>query len=66
MTDFDRLEFLKALDRSSLKLTDWEVDFIESVMKRGQKSFSGKQRASIDRMVDHYERALSPRARRVQ
>jgi hypothetical protein len=46
--------FLLALDRAadSVEVTDWEAQFVESNLDRF--SFSPKQRASIDRLMEKY------------
>ncbi len=44
--------FLLALDRSDVTVSDWEAGFIESNLDRF--SFSPKQRAMIEKMMDKY------------
>jgi hypothetical protein len=59
MSDQERMDFLRALDRAEFEVTDWEASFIESQLKRsGQILFTPKQRECIDLMVSKYERRL--------
>jgi len=59
MSDRDRMDFLRALDKADFEVTDWEAAFIESQLKRsGEILFTPKQRECIDLMVGKYERRL--------
>jgi hypothetical protein len=52
--DYDELnDFLHALDGADVTPSDWEIDFLESVMDRG--SFTDRQAAAIRKMMDRYE-----------
>lgn len=54
MTQDDiRANFLAALDRAELDVTDFEASFIESNMDRF--NFSPRQRIAIDKMMAKYE-----------
>lgn len=50
--DSELRDFLKALDESSIEVTDWEAQFIESNLDND--FFSPKQREVIQRMIDKY------------
>ena len=52
LTDQDRADFLKALDKSRHDVSDFEAKFIESNMDRDM--FSLKQREIIDQMMKRY------------
>lgn len=52
MTDIERADFLKSLDKSDHDVSDWEAQFIESNLDR--TSFSPRQRESIDQMIKRY------------
>lgn len=55
--DTDRRAFLNALDDSdTVTPSDWECDFLSSTMD--QQTFSLKQRAVIDKMIDRYGDSL--------
>ncbi len=60
--DLKRVRFLESLDRCDLKLTAWELDFVESQMERlkpgeGARviTFTKPQIAAIDRMFAKYQ-----------
>ena len=40
------------LDNADIPLTDWEVDFVESIMDQGR--FTPKQKDVLDRMKEKY------------
>jgi len=52
MSDDERADFLKRLDRSDVSVSDWEAQFIGSNLQR--EHFSPKQRESIDKMIEKY------------
>lgn len=58
MADSDLLEFLLELDKSDIRVTPWETEFLDSVLGRNQVTFTPKQRDSILRMMDKYDRRL--------
>ena len=45
-------ELLEELDNMDRALTDWEVNFIESVLQQG--TLSAKQKIVIDKMKEKY------------
>lgn len=51
-TDEDRAAFLTALDISDCDITDWEVEFLESLLDRS--GFTANQRGVIDGMIEKY------------
>ena len=51
-SDKERRDFLRKLDESDTKVTDWEAGFIESNLDRG--TFTSAQAAAIDRMIEKY------------
>ena len=56
MDDQARMDFLKALDSADVEVSDWEAQFIESqLQRRGEISFTPKQRECIDLMVSKYD-----------
>lgn len=55
ITDDDRKQFLMDLDESDQDVTDWEVEFINSMLARMPVSFSDKQKDCIDRMIIKYD-----------
>ena len=52
------MEFLKKLDAAPFDVTDWEAGFLDSMITKEPRSFSPKQRDSIDMMRDRYEGKL--------
>ena len=56
--DAERMEFLKKLDAAPFDVTDWEAGFLDSMITKEPRSFSPKQRDSIDMMRDRYEGKL--------
>ena len=51
--DGDRGKFLRVLDcATEIDLTEWELDFLGN--RLGQMSFTPKQRAVIDELIDKY------------
>lgn len=49
-------KFLKKLDNSDVTVSDWEAQFIGSNL--GKASYSPKQRASIDQMIEKYSERI--------
>ena len=52
-TDFDRREFLYALDESDVEVTDWEAGFIDGVKE--EVFYTTRQREKIDQLIERYE-----------
>jgi hypothetical protein len=52
LDDLERAEFLKALDKADVDVSDWEAKFIESNL--GRSSFSVGQRSVIDSLANKY------------
>ena len=48
-----RANFLAALDRSDIDVTDWEANFLDSCLDRF--NFTPRQQAAIDKMMTKYE-----------
>lgn len=48
-----RANFLSALDRANLDVTDWEASFLDSCL--GRFNFSPRQQVAIDKMMTKYE-----------
>jgi hypothetical protein len=61
--DLNRFRFIDKLDRADFKVTDWEAEFIESILRaaasqpvdRRVPRFTPNQRKSIDGMRKEYE-----------
>jgi len=52
MTDHD---LLQELDNVAIPLTDWEIDFLESTLRHGERwRATPKQRVVLHRMADKY------------
>jgi hypothetical protein len=49
-------KFLKKLDSSDVTVSDWEAQFIGSNL--GKASYSPKQRASIELMIEKYSNRI--------
>ncbi len=58
MNNQDMLQFLLDLDRSDVTCSTWEASFIESVLQRGQVTFSPKQKDVIVKLAEKYDRDL--------
>jgi hypothetical protein len=73
LEDAQRLDFLKRLDNAEFEVTEWEAEFIASILKTearfaqamktmgakvSQISFTDRQRAKIDQMRGEYEHRL--------
>lgn len=50
------LQFLRELDQSDVSLTDWEIDFLESML--GKNEFTPRQKAVIQDLIDRYDDQL--------
>ena len=55
-TDPDRAAFLKALDLADFEVSDWDAEFLENNIDRS--TFTDKQRAVIDGMIERYGNRL--------
>lgn len=58
MSDHDRKQFLMDLDESEEHLTEWEGNFLDSMMEEMPRTFSDRQRECIDRMIVKYDDKL--------
>ena len=59
LTVEELLEFLYELDDSDANVTEWEADFIESVLyAREQTTLSAAQIKSVESMVEKYGRSI--------
>lgn len=55
MTDSDLIDELKRIDADEdLEVTDFEADFLDTIIRSHQEYLSPKQRAVAKRMVDEY------------
>lgn len=54
--DVHRREFISDLDDATFDITNWEAEFLESVL--GKDTFSPKQREVIDNLRRKYENKL--------
>jgi len=52
MADQDYLAFIRQLDAAPFEVTDWEAQFIESIVSRGVRT--EKQRQVIDELRAKY------------
>ena len=48
------LSYVEALDAAEAEVTDWEADFLESLLRRRPRFLSDRQRAIIDAMAERY------------
>ena len=52
--DDDYFQYLEEIDAGNHEVTKWEADFIESMLSKRPKQLSERQKAVIQRMVEHY------------
>ena len=52
--DAERVEWLHQLDDRDVDVTEWEADFLASVIGRGLTNFTDKQRDVIGHMFQKY------------
>jgi hypothetical protein len=50
----DYLQYIEEIDAGDHDVTKWEADFIESMLSKRPKQLSERQKAVIQRMVEHY------------
>jgi len=48
------LQFLEEIDDGDYEVSDWEAEFLESMLKRRPQSLSPKQQEIIIRMAKQY------------
>lgn len=54
MSDVDRWQFVVALDKSNVVLTEWEKNFIGDLVEREWKVYTPRMRARLDQMINKY------------
>lgn len=56
-SDEELLECIQEIDQLVASTSQWEANFIESVLERGEASFSPRQREVVESMINKYLKA---------